>query len=117
MRGPNGLLIRELIVAGDIVKAGAKKRVGVDSGELRDSIVKRITRDGDSVRVFVGSEVEHAVLHHEGTEPHRIEPRKRGGVLSFQWKGERVFFAHVNHPGTKPNRFLTDSLKDLEGRY
>lgn len=118
LRSPSGPLVRELFTAGDIVKAGAKKRVGVASGDLRDSIVKRfLSGPGGEPEMWVGSESEYAVFHHDGTDPHVIEPIRPGGVLSFVWAGERVFFKKVNHPGTKPNPFLKDALDDLRGRY
>lgn len=114
LRGPDGPVWRQMIIAGDTVKAGAVRRVGVRTGRLRDSIVKRIINGPDGPEVWVGSEEPHAYLHHEGTEPHRIEGNP---VLSFMWNGDRVFFRSVQHPGTRPNRFLTDSLQDLRSKF
>lgn len=46
-----------------------------------------------------------------GTRPHRIYPRKQGGVLRFTTGGKVVFARYVNHPGTKPNDFLLKALE------
>jgi len=117
LRSPSGPVVRELLVAGDLVKAKAKTLVGIDTGKLRDSIVKRMTQTPKGPETLVGSPAEYALWHHEGTDPHVIRAKKPGGVLTFMWKGKRVFFASVRHPGTKPNHFLTDALDVLRARY
>ena len=150
LRGPNGPVVRALLEAGEIVKSGARRRVGVYEppdayaaahrgrrpGTLRDSIVKRVTVGGPTgVAVEVGSDDDSALLHHEGTVPHVIRPRqvpltkagtprkriRPGDVkpyLAFYWPavGHVVRTRQVRHPGTRPNRYLTDSLADLRGR-
>lgn len=118
LRGRNGPIWNELLVAGEILKQGAQRRVGVETGTLRDSIVKRVlVGSGGMPELWVGTEEEHGEDHHEGTDPHTILPKKPGGVLSFELNGQTVFFKRVEHPGTEPNRFLTDSLVDLHARY
>lgn len=131
--GPNGPLIQALQVAGSIVKAGAQERVGVyrppdaysaghrkrRPGTLRDSIVTRLVRGGpEGVEVLVGSEDPIALLHHEGTPAHVIRARQKP-MLVFYWPkvGQVVAFRQVNHPGTQPNRYLTDALSDLKARF
>ncbi len=129
MRSPQGPIIRELLRLGDVVKAGARRRVGVSKpdgrppqmkprtrphGTLRDSIVKRLVVDAEGVAVLVGSEDEIAMWHHEGTDPHVIRPVRRK-MLSFMVQGEQVFARVVHHPGTAPNRFLEDALDDIKG--
>lgn len=131
LRGPNGPVVRRLIEDGEIVKQGARRRVGVSKpdpvprrgrqrrpGTLRDSIVKRVVTRGTEVVCQVGSEDPIALLHHEGTQPHPIDPVKASHLV-FHWDrvGRVVYLLHVNHPGTRPNRFLIDSLADLRGRY
>lgn len=132
LRGPNGPVVRELIEAGELVKREAQRRVGVYQppdaysaanrrrrpGTLRDSIVKRLVDRGGKVVLQVGSEDGIALLHHEGTEPHVIAARRRP-MLVFYWPkvGRVVAFKRVNHPGTSPNRFLTDALQVLHSRY
>lgn len=124
----NGDVVRWMLQQGERVKQDAQRRVGVyvlppagpqrsrAPGTLRDSIVKRFHTTSDGVVVEVGSEDPIALLHHEGTDPHVIEPRQPGGVLVF-WSdraGAVVAVRRVNHPGTKPNRFLLDALSAIE---
>jgi HK97 gp10 family phage protein len=84
------------------------------TGDLKRSIRLRITRepDGDTT-AEVYSTASYARFVHDGTRPHRIEPRRRGGVLRFPMVGAPggiVFARSVNHPGTKANPFLTKAL-------
>lgn len=106
-------------------------------GTLRDSIVKRIVDINGAPACIVGSEDPIALWHHEGTRPHIIEPRTttrnvNGGKGNGRWKqvterkpylvffwpklGQVVAFPRVNHPGTKPNRFLVNALRVIGGR-
>jgi hypothetical protein len=130
LKGPHGPVAREMMKAGQVVKSGAQRRVGVHEptpgerrarrpGTLRDSIVTRLTVGGRyGLSVVVGSEDPIALWHHEGTQPHTIRPRTKPRLV-FYWPkaGGVVFLRKVNHPGTRPNRYLTDSIKDLRGRY
>lgn len=128
MRSPSGPVVRRLIEDGELVKQEARRLVGVHvptpgetrkrrPGTLRDSIVKRVTEMSGLPAVIVGTDDPIAAWHHEGTQPHRIRAR-RGSRLVFYWRkvGKVVGFAYVNHPGTKPNRFLTNALRILGGR-
>ena len=54
----------------------------------------------------------HSLFVHEGTRPHRIVPRRRGGVLRFQVGGRTVYARAVNHPGNRADKFLTRALRD-----
>lgn len=47
----------------------------------------------------------------KGTRPHRIVPRRIGGVLVFTVSGETVFARHVNHPGNPPRPWFSPTLK------
>lgn len=132
LRGPNGPVVRDLVEAGELVKAEAKRLVGVYQppdaysaanrkrrpGTLRDSIVKRVVDIDGSPAVLVGSEDPIALWHHEGTQPHVIRAR-RAPMLVFFWPrvGRVVAFPRVNHPGTQPNRFLSNALAVLRHRY
>lgn len=128
LRGADGPVIRYLLVQGQKVKAEAQRRVGVYKppdaysaahrqrrpGTLRDRIVVRVVSSGRSdigLEVQVGSEDPIALIHHEGTVPHLIRAKNKP-MLVFFWRkaGRVVRFRQVNHPGTKPNRYLTDSL-------
>lgn len=126
LTGDDGPLFRYFVVQGEKVKQEAQRLVGVyepppegpqrarKPGTLRDSIVKRVRREGSSFVVEVGSEDEIALWHHEGTQPHLIVP-VRASHLVFWWAkvGRVVYAKAVNHPGTKPNRFLVDALAVL----
>lgn len=123
-----GDVVRFMLQQGELVKLDAQRRVGVYQpppagpsrarrpGTLRDSIVKRFHMTSDGVVVEVGSEDPIALLHHEGTEPHVIEARNAPALVFWSDRAGRVVVARsVNHPGTQPNRFLTDALAVLEG--
>lgn len=127
LRGPQGPVVRRVLEDGELVKDEAKRRVGVSQpvpgerrkrphGQLRDTIVKRVVTQGDDVVVQVGSSDPIALLHHEGTPPHAIHGNP---LLVFFWPrvGRVVAFPRVNHPGTKPNRYLTEALEVLRSRY
>lgn len=125
MRSPNGPIYRKFARAAVAVKEGARRQVGVyhppdaysashrgrRPGTLRDSIVTRVVeRDGAPLWV-IGSDDPIALIHHQGTEPHQIWARN-APLLVFFWPkaGGVVAFKMVNHPGTKPNHYLTDQL-------
>lgn len=130
LRSPNGPVFREMLVAGDVVKARAKELVGVSRpdpvprrnqrrpGTLRDSIVKRVVTRGGQPAVQVGSEDKIALLHHEGTDPHEIVPKRKPRLVFFSNRaGATVYALRVSHPGTRPNPFLRNALEALRGRY
>lgn len=112
LRGPTGPVVRNAIVVAEQVKVRAQQRVGKDSHKLEHSIVKRVATGPEGVVVLVGSDLPYAILHHKGTRPHVIVA-KAGGVLVFEVGGKKVFTRRVRHPGTKPNRFLTDAARDV----
>lgn len=128
LRGPNGPNARNLIAKGELVRQEARRRVGVyvppdafsasnrnrKPGQLRDSIVKRLAEQGGELAVLVGSDDPIALLHHEGTTPHIIRASSKP-MLVFYWPkvGRVVRFLQVSHPGTRPNRYLTDALAVL----
>ncbi len=127
LRGPNGPVARRMLEDGELVKQEAQRLVGVSQpvpgerrsrphGQLRDRIVKRLLTRGDELVVQVGADDPIALLHHQGTPPHVIHGKP---LLVFYWKrvGRVVAFPKVNHPGTKPNHYLTDALRVLRGRY
>lgn len=115
MRDPKGPIVKRAIQDGEKVKLEARRLVGVKSGNLRDHIVKRVTEENGMPVVTVGAwNVPYAYWHHEGTKPHVIAARV-APYLVFYWKkvGRVVRFKSVNHPGTKPNRFLVNALRVL----
>ena len=110
LNNPSGDVGRHLARKGRLITMAAKAQVGVRTGALRASIHMRHLRDSRGQFVRIGSALNYAYLHHEGSKPHVITPN-RAQVLRFVNRG-RVIYAHaVMHPGTKPNRYLTDNLR------
>lgn len=54
----------------------------------------------------------HSLLVHNGSRPHPIFPRRRGGVLRFEVGGRVVFARAVRHPGYKGDPYLLRALRD-----
>lgn len=132
IQSPGGPVFRQMVNLGELVKQEAQRRVGVykpdgadpfaarrlarrPSGTLRDSIVKRVARDPDGTPVvLVGSDDPIALLHHEGTSAHPIIARRKPRLVFWSSKLQRIVRVRaVRHPGTAPNRYLTDALKVL----
>ena len=109
---PNGMVGRHLAKKGKRLEVLAKAQVGVRTGALRASIHMRHSRDPRGQYVMVGSRLNYALMHHEGTKPHLIVADK-AKVLRFV-KGSSIVYAHsVMHPGTKANRYLSDNLRKV----
>jgi hypothetical protein len=117
LHSPTGPVGRHMIERGELVKQGARARAPRKSGCLQGSIVKRVEDrvEGIAIRVIADTSPcspdrkSYALFVHNGTQAHTIEA-KNAGVLSFEWHGERVFFASVLHPATRGHPFLRDSL-------
>ena len=62
--------------------------------------------------VSVTSTNVHTRFVHDGTRPHRIRPKRSGGVLRFRVGGRTVYAKVVNHPGYRGDPFLTRALRD-----
>jgi hypothetical protein len=93
------------------VRGGPQTR-RIANRNLRDTVRTRIAyTDWQPPVAYVGSDHPIALIHHEGTQPHVILPRT-AKALAFWPRGANgvVFAKRVNHPGTKANRFLVDSL-------
>lgn len=109
LNSPSGAVGRYLDKKSLLIELAAKRQVGVKTGALRASIHTRHFRDPRGQFVRIGSELKYAYLHHEGSKPHLIVA-KTGGTLKFR-RGSSVIYTHsVRHPGTRPNRFLSDNL-------
>lgn len=106
----DGTVGRHLKKKGSLIASAARGQVGVRTGALRNSIHMRHFRDPRGQYIKIGSSLPYARMHHDGTKPHLILPTK-GANLRFFSKGFMVFAQMVRHPGTKPNRYLTDNLK------
>lgn len=115
LKSPSGAVGRDLARRAFKVKQAARGEgpsravVGVKTGRLRDSIEITHERDPLGQAVRVGSRLDYALMHHEGTRPHVILP-VRAKQLVFVSRGRIIRTDRVNHPGTKPNRYLSDNL-------
>jgi hypothetical protein len=110
LNSPEGDVGKYLAKKGRLIMAAAKAQVGIRTGALRSSIHMRHLRDSRGQYVKIGSNLDYALLHHQGTKPHVIRP-DRAKVLRFV-RGSRVIYTtSVMHPGTKANRYLSDNLK------
>lgn len=110
LNSPRGDVGKYLKGRGLAIKAAAKGQVGFKTGALRASIHLRHKRDARGQYVKIGSPLPYAKVHHEGAKPHLIKPKKRK-ALRFFTDGFMVFAHQVRHPGTRPNRYLTDNLR------
>lgn len=109
---PSGQVGKYLARKGRLIEMAARRQVGVQSGALRASIHMRHFTDPRGQYVKIGSSLNYARLHHEGTRPHLIRPNT-AHMLRFQSKGQIVFAHMVRHPGTPPNRYLTDNMRRI----
>ena len=109
LNNPDGPVGKSLTRRGIKVLVAARRQVGVDTGKLQKSLRINRERAARGQFVKVGSKLNYALAHHEGSRPHIITPT-RAQVMVFN-KGSRVIYAtSVRHPGTKANRYLTDNL-------
>lgn len=102
-------VIPHLRMIGRLIVGAARRQVGKNTGELSRSIHYDIRRFGGLPEVWVGTYNSIAYIHHEGTRPHAISARNKT-YLRYSSKGRIAYARTVIHPGTKPNRFLTDNL-------
>jgi len=112
-----GPTFRYLFRKGQDVQDRARVQVGKRTGRLEQSIVKRFGHIDGDLEVLIGSDLDYARLHHDGTREHEIFA-KNGRGLSFYWPkaGRFVVFRSVHHPGTRPNPYLADPLREVMGR-
>lgn len=109
LNDPQGEVGKYLRKRGRLIVLAAKRQVGVDTGRLRDSIHSIHMRDSRSQYMWIGSNEEHALMHHQGTKPHTIVPRE-APILRFTSGSRIIYSREVQHPGTRPNRYLSDQL-------
>ena len=106
LRGPSGDVWRWLDKRGERAVSGAKRAVGVQTGQLRASIHMKHSVRPNGQELWIGSNtVKYAYMHHQGTRPHIIAP-KPGGALVIG-RGRVMVRGPVLHPGTKANKFLS----------
>lgn len=100
---------RHLNTLGARVERLAKAQVGKKTHALQRSINHKLATKSGGLVVAIGSNNKIALLHHNGARPHIIAAR-RAKTLRFYSRGRIVYAKVVHHPGTKPNRYLTDNL-------
>lgn len=102
-------------IGSDLAKRGvrlrelARRQAGRKTGALRASMFSHLSTNARGIKVEVGSNVKHALMHHNGTRPHVIRPRT-ASTLRFKQNGRIRYAKRVFHPGTKPNLYLTANL-------
>lgn len=107
---PDGQVGKYLSKKGTLIVTAARAQVGKRTGRLALSIHKRQMRVGRYQQLRVGSVVNYALAHHEGTKPHMIVA-KDAQMLRFT-SGSRVIYTRmVRHPGTRANKYLSDNLR------
>jgi ABC-type uncharacterized transport system permease subunit len=110
VKHPDGEVGRYLKKQAAQLTTYAKIQAGVDTGALRNSVHYKMTRSSRGLVALVGSDNRVALMHHQGTRPHIIMPRT-AKTLRFYSRGRIVYAQVVRHPGTQPNRYLTDNLR------
>jgi len=82
----------------------------VDTGRLKNSIkVEHVNNDKISI-----SMVDYAAHVEFGTKPHDIVPKNKK-ALKFKGVGGTVFAKKVRHPGTRPNPFISNTIRNKLG--
>lgn len=110
--GPVGT---DLIRRGKTLEFRARQSAGIRTGKLRLDIETRRRTVVDGLQIEVGNwHTEYAAAHHDGAKPHVIIPRPTNpiGRLVFRVNGRLVFAKRVNHPGNKPNHYLSRWLQE-----
>ena len=99
---------------------------GAIPGRLKKSIrvsdYKSLPNVGQTVQIGTHN-IRYATYVHKGTKAHRIYPKNKRALafgpnqpkdIIYISKGSsKIVRRYVNHPGTKPNRFLSDNVKWL----
>jgi hypothetical protein len=108
LRLPGGMVYRNMERRVQRVEAEARRRA---PGSMGRTIRAQIRRGaGGDFQGVISVNHPAALWVIGGTRPHRIQPRRPGGVLRFTTGGQVVYARYVNHPGNKANRFLQESL-------
>ena len=104
---------------GKVLAGAAQGFAPVRTGRLRASIHADPPRFVSPMLVSapVTASAPYARYVHEGTRPHVIRAR-RGGALRFHWDkvGREVFFASVQHPGSRANPFMMTAARRVAAR-
>jgi hypothetical protein len=105
-------LAAEIGVAEVQRKPGFTRRTGATQAATTSKVVR--TRSGGVVRLR--NTKGHARTLEGGSKPHVIRARS-AKALRFIGKGGLVFRKSVNHPGTKPYRFLSRARDQASGSF
>lgn len=111
-RSRTGAVGRDLDRRAERVENAARRQAGLWQNRLKPSMRRDwvASPNPNTLTMQVGSTVRHALVHHEGSVPHLIRARSNR-VLRWVGKDKRVHFStQVRHPGTRANRYLSDSL-------
>lgn len=93
--------------ATDIVEKNMIDVVPVKTGELKNSITKRVVGPTGIVETNSG----YGKFVDEDTEPHKITGNP---LLAFHWRGKLTIRHSVNHPGTKGQQFRRKTLTNSQ---
>jgi hypothetical protein len=109
LRLPGGMVYRNMERRVRRAEAEAIRRA---PGSMGTTIRSQIRRGpGGEFRGVINVRHPAAIYVTGGTRPHRIVPRRPGGVLRFTVNGQVVYAKFVSHPGSKPNDFLRKALR------
>lgn len=107
LRLPGGLVDRSLRRRVERVQAAAER---LAPGSMGRGIRTRIDYRTDGAVGVITSTHPATIFVVNGTRPHIIRP-VRAQALRFTIGGRVVYAKVVNHPGTRPNNFMIDALR------
>jgi len=113
LHGKDGAVGRWMFGRAQVVQMAAVAQCPKRTNKLSESIVKRMYETPAGLDVVIAAQQPYAIFVHEGTKPHVIQGNP---ILAFNWGNGpngagTYFFRSVHHPGTKPNKFLSDNLR------
>lgn len=76
------------------------------TGKTQRATKARVLRARNGRLIRLSNARKVATFLEYGTKPHVIMPKKPGGRLVFRKGGQLIFARKVNHPGTRPYKFL-----------
>lgn len=88
------------------------KRTGpTDTGRMRDATTSKVSGRAGSILIETKVDVPYAAILRRGQRPHVITPAHN----RFLYNARTGFAARspVNHPGTQPNNWWDDAIRDL----
>ena len=95
-------------------EARLKHNFTTRSGQLSRSISIDVASSGLHGEVYLDETMaEYGPAIHDGSKPHKIEPKTKK-ALSFESGGSLYARRSVQHPGTKPDPFLTEALENKQ---